>query len=38
MPLTNETKNLINYSTLKEMKKNAIVVNTARGGIIMRSI
>ena len=34
MPLTNETKNLINYSTLKEMKKNAIVVNTARGGII----
>ena len=34
MPLTNETKNLINYSTLKDMKKNAIVVNTARGGII----
>ena len=34
MPLTNETKNLINYSTLKEMKKNAIIVNTARGGII----
>ena len=34
MPLTNETKNLINYSILKEMKKNAIIVNTARGGII----
>ena len=29
-----ETKNLINYSTLKQMKKNAIIVNTARGGII----
>ncbi len=34
MPLTSETKNLINYSILKQMKKNAIIVNTARGGII----
>jgi D-3-phosphoglycerate dehydrogenase len=34
MPLTKETKNLINYSVLKKMKKNAIIVNTARGGII----
>ena len=34
MPLTNETKNLINYSVLKTMKKNLIIVNTARGGII----
>ena len=34
MPLTPETKNLINYSTIKIMKKNAILVNTARGGII----
>ena len=34
MPLTNETKNLINYSVLKSMKKNSIIVNTARGGII----
>ena len=34
MPLTNETKNLINYSVLKTMKKNSIIVNTARGGII----
>ena len=34
MPLTNETKNLINYSTLKQMKKNSFIVNTARGGII----
>ena len=34
MPLTKETKNLINYSVLKQMKKNAIIVNTARGGII----
>ena len=34
MPLTNETKNLINYSVLKTMKKNSIIINTARGGII----
>ena len=34
MPLTNETKNLINYSILKTMKKNSIIINTARGGII----
>jgi len=34
MPLTNETKNLINYSVLKTMKKNSIIVNTARGGIV----
>ena len=34
MPLTKETKDLINYSTLIKMKKNSIIVNTARGGII----
>ena len=34
MPLTKETKNLINYTILKKMKKNAIIINTARGGII----
>ena len=34
MPLTNETKNLINYSVLKTMKKSSIIINTARGGII----
>ena len=34
MPLTPETKNLINYSVIKKMKKNSIIVNTARGGII----
>ena len=34
MPLTKETKDLINYSTFKEMKNNSIIVNTARGGII----
>jgi len=34
MPLTKETKNLINYSVLKTMKKNSIIINTARGGII----
>ena len=34
MPLTSETKNLINYSVIKKMKTSAIIVNTARGGII----
>ena len=34
VPLTNKTKNLINYSKLKNMKKDAIIINTARGGII----
>ncbi len=34
MPLTSETRNLINYSILKQMKKNTIIVNTARGGIV----
>tara|TARA_Y100000591_G_C21736615_1_gene646949 strand:- start:138 stop:1094 length:957 start_codon:yes stop_codon:yes gene_type:complete len=34
VPLTKQTKNLINYSKLKNMKKEAIVINTARGGII----
>ncbi len=34
MPLNNETRNLINLDKLKTMKKNAIIINTARGGII----
>ena len=34
MPLNNETKNLIDYKILKTMKKNAIIINTARGGVI----
>ena len=34
MPFTNETKDLFNYSVFKKMKKNSIIVNTARGGII----
>ena len=29
-----DTKNLIDYSKLKNMKREAIVINTARGGII----
>jgi len=33
-PLTPLTKNLINQKTIKLMKKNAVLVNTARGGII----
>ena len=34
VPLTEKTKNLINYSRLRKMKKEAIIINTARGGII----
>ena len=34
MPLTEKTKNLINYELLKTMKKNCIIINAARGGII----
>ena len=34
MPLTKETKDLLNYNKIKKMKKKAILINTARGGII----
>ena len=34
MPLNEKTKNLINYDLLKTMKKNCILINAARGGII----
>ena len=34
MPLNDKTKNLINLDKLKSMKKNVIIINTARGGII----
>ena len=34
VPLTAETKNLINAAALAKMKSTAILVNTARGGIV----
>ena len=34
VPLNEKTKNLIDYSKLKNMKKDVILINTARGGII----
>ena len=34
LPLTNETKNLIDINLIKNMKKNCIIINAARGGII----
>ena len=37
IPLTEKTKNLINYEKIKTMKKNAIIINTSRGGIINES-
>ncbi len=34
VPLTAETKNMINMSNLKLMKSSSIIINTARGGVI----
>jgi len=34
IPLTEKTKGMINYDNIKSMKKNAIIINTSRGGII----
>ncbi len=34
MPLNEKTKNLMNYKTISLMKKNSILINTARGGIV----
>ena len=34
MPLNDKTKNLVDYNLIKKMKKNSIIINTARGGII----
>lgn len=34
VPLTDETKHLIDAGALKRMKKNAIIINAARGGIV----
>tara|TARA_Y200000002_G_scaffold382975_1_gene402345 strand:+ start:2871 stop:3833 length:963 start_codon:yes stop_codon:yes gene_type:complete len=34
LPLNNETKNFITLRELKLMKKNSIIINTARGGIV----
>lgn len=34
MPLTEQTKNLITITELRKMKPNAVLINTARGGIV----
>ena len=34
MPLNEKTKNIINYGLLKTMRKNCIIINAARGGMI----
>ena len=37
IPLTNDTKNLFDYKMLNKMKKEARIINVARGGIINES-
>ncbi len=34
MPLTDETKDLVTLKEMKTMKSNAVLINTARGGIV----
>ena len=34
MPLNENTKNLINYDLIKTLKKNCIIINASRGGIV----
>ena len=34
IPLNEKTKNIINYDLLKTMRKNCIIINAARGGIV----
>jgi len=34
VPLTPETKGMVNAGTIAKMRKNAVIVNTARGGLI----
>src|SRR5262249_38044394 len=34
LPLTNETRHLLNAETLGRMKRNAVLINTARGAIV----
>ena len=34
MPLNKNTKDLINLKKMKTMKKNSVIINTARGGIV----
>ncbi len=34
LPLTEQTKNLVTYNTFKTMKRNAVLINAARGGIV----
>ncbi len=34
IPLNDKTKNIINYELIKSMKKNCIIINAARGGIV----
>ena len=34
LPLTNETKNILNKSSFSQMKNKPIIINTSRGGII----
>ena len=34
LPLTENTKNLLNYNTIKKMVKHPIIINSSRGSIV----
>ena len=34
VPLTDETKNMINIENIKKMKPTSIIINTSRGGVV----
>ena len=37
VPLTENTKNMISYKQISSMKKNAIIINVSRGGVVNES-
>ena len=37
VPLTEKTKNMISYKQISSMKKNAVIINVSRGGVVNES-
>jgi D-3-phosphoglycerate dehydrogenase len=38
VPLNNKTKNLLNFQNSKLLKKNSIIINLSRGGVVNESV